>query len=67
MFNTEHKIDKRFKKVIIWGHLLDTNTFSYVNAGFYKAFSYLGYETLWLNNNSTGDYLIFHTKNIKLK
>lgn len=52
MFNTEHKIDKRFKKVVIWGHLLDTNTFSYVNAGFYKAFSYLGYETLWLNNDS---------------
>ena len=52
MFNKEHKIDKRFKKVIIWGHLLDTNTFSYVNAGFYKAFSYLGYETFWLNNDS---------------
>jgi len=52
MFNKGHKIDKRFKKIIIWGHLLDTNTFSYVNAGFYKAFSYLGYETLWLDNNS---------------
>lgn len=45
-----------FKKVIVWGHPLHSNTFSYINFSFYKAFKHLGYETYWLDNtpeNST--------------
>ena len=45
-------MDKRFNKVIIWGHPLNSHTHSYIHSAFYKAFNYLGYETLWLNNNS---------------
>jgi hypothetical protein len=45
-------MDKRFKKVVIWGHPLNSHTHSYIHAGFYKAFSFLGYETHWLNNSS---------------
>jgi hypothetical protein len=44
--------DNRFKKVVIWGHPLGSHTHSYIHASFYKTFSYLGYETYWLNNNS---------------
>lgn len=40
-------------RIIIWGHKLYTNTFGYVNYGYYKAFQKLGYETLWLDNNDT--------------
>lgn len=44
-------MDKRFKKVIIWGHPLNSHTHSYIHAGFYKAFQYLGYETIWMSGN----------------
>jgi len=37
-------------KVIIWGHPLHSHTHSYIHYGFYKAFSHLGYNTLWLDN-----------------
>ena len=42
-------MDKRFKKVIMWGHPLNSHTHSYIHYGFYKAFQYLGYDTLWLS------------------
>jgi hypothetical protein len=42
---------KRFKKVVIWGHPLNSHTHSYIHAGFYKAFQYLGYETIWMSGN----------------
>jgi hypothetical protein len=45
-------MDKRFKKVVIWGYPLDTHTHSYIHYAFEKAFKFLGYETLWLNNDS---------------
>jgi hypothetical protein len=37
--------------VIIWGHKLHTHTHSYIHGSFYKAFTYLGYNTLWLDDN----------------
>jgi hypothetical protein len=39
------------KKVIIWGHKLDTNTFSYINWAFHRAFKHLGYDAYWFDNN----------------
>jgi len=38
-------------KIIIWGHKLYTHTHSHVHLGFYRAFQYLGYEVLWLDDN----------------
>jgi len=38
-------------KVIIWGHKLHSHTHSYIHSAFFKAFQYLGYETLWLDNS----------------
>lgn len=40
-----------FQKVVIWGHKLHTHTHSYIHYGYYKAFSHLGYETKWLDEN----------------
>lgn len=39
-----------YSKVIIWGHKLHTHTHSYIHYSFDKAFRYLGYETLWLDD-----------------
>lgn len=39
-------------KVVIWGHKLHTNTFSYINYALDKAFRYLKYDTYWLDNDS---------------
>ena len=38
-------------KVIIWGHKLHSHTHSYIHAAFYKAFSFMGYETYWLDSS----------------
>jgi|688.fasta_scaffold06393_18 hypothetical protein len=38
-------------KIIIWGHKLHSHTHSYIHAGFYKAFKFLGYDTYWFDNN----------------
>ncbi|MCL4229891.1 hypothetical protein KJZ61_04375 [Candidatus Dependentiae bacterium] len=38
-------------KVVIWGHKLHTHTHSYVHYAFYRSFKYLGYDTLWLDND----------------
>jgi hypothetical protein len=40
-------------KVVIWGYPLHTHTHSYIHYGWHKAFSYLGYETLWLPDEPT--------------
>ncbi len=39
-----------FKKVIIYGHKLHSHTHSYVHNAFYMAFTALGYDTYWLND-----------------
>lgn len=43
--------DFPFKKVIIWGHKLHSHSHSYVHYGFYKAFSSLGYDVYWFDDN----------------
>lgn len=40
-----------FSKVVMWGHKLHTNTFSYVHYGIERAFRHLGYETAWLDDS----------------
>lgn len=37
-----------FRRVVIWGHPLHTNTFSYVYEGFARAFRRLGWDVWWL-------------------
>ena len=41
-----------FKKVVIWGFPLHSHTHSYIHAGWYKGFQYLGYHTYWFDNNN---------------
>lgn len=41
----------KFNQFIAWGHKLHSHTHSYIHEGFIKAFNYLGYKTLWLDNN----------------
>jgi len=50
----------KFNKIIIWGHKLHSHTHSYIHYCFYKAFKYLGYETLWLDNNDNIDHINFN-------
>ena len=38
-----------FKNVIIWGHKMYSHTHSYIHYGFHKAFNYIGYNCLWLD------------------
>jgi hypothetical protein len=38
-----------FSKIVIYGHKLHSHTHSYIFYGFYKAFKYLEYETLWID------------------
>ena len=40
-----------FKKIVIWGHKYHSHTHSYIHAGYFRAFQYLGYDVLWLDNN----------------
>lgn len=51
LYSEQTGYDLPFKKVILWGHKLHTNTFSYINAGFYRAFQHLGYDIYWFDNN----------------
>lgn len=46
-------------KIIIWGHKLHSHTHSYIHAAFYKAFSFLGYETHWLDSSDLKSDMIF--------
>jgi len=60
---------KRFKRVVIWGHRqpLSWHTHSWVHGAVYKAFTHLGFDTYWhddderdavgLNNPGSGDTL----------
>jgi hypothetical protein len=43
---------QKIKQVVLWGYKLDTHTYSYIYYGFFKAFEYLGYNTLWLDEKS---------------
>lgn len=38
------------KKVVIWGHKLHSHTHSYIHWAFHRAFTHLGYDTYWLDN-----------------
>ena len=50
----------RVKKIIIWGHKLDTgHTHSYVHYGFHRAAKFMGYDCYWLDNRDTVDYDFF--------
>jgi hypothetical protein len=44
-------IQNQIKQVVVWGHKLYGNTYAYIQDGFFKAFNFLGYKTLWLDNN----------------
>lgn len=44
-----------FKNIIIWGHPLHTHTHSYIHEGFFKAFTYLGYNTSWMPDEPRKD------------
>ncbi len=44
-----------FKKIIIWGHKYHSHTHSYIHGGYYRAFKYLGYDVLWLDNSDNID------------
>lgn len=40
------------KKIIIWGHIPDSHTHSYVHLGFAKAFSSIDYDVVWYDDSS---------------
>lgn len=40
---------KEFNQVVIWGHKLHSHTHYYIHSAFFKAFSYMGYKTIWLD------------------
>lgn len=40
------------KRALVWGHALHTHTHSYIHAGFVKAFSYLDYQTTWVDDRN---------------
>ena len=42
----------KISKIIIWGHFLHSNTYSYIHNAFYVAFKHLGYDTYWFDDNS---------------
>lgn len=44
-------IENNIKQVVLWGHKLHSHTHSYIHAAYVKAFTYLGYKTLWLDNS----------------
>ena len=41
-----------FNYIILWGHSNFKHTHSYIHYGFYKAFKYLGYKCLWIDDNN---------------
>jgi hypothetical protein len=44
-------IKDNIKQVVIWGYKFYGNTYCYVHGAFFKAFQFLGYKTLWLDND----------------
>jgi len=51
MSDASKSIRSQVKRVVVWGHKLHTDTFSYVNYGFVKAFASVGFDTKWLGND----------------
>lgn len=45
----------KISKIVIWGHKLHSHTHSYIHYGFLKAFEYLNYKVLWLDNEDNLD------------
>jgi len=41
-----------FSKVVIWGFPLHTHTHSYIHYGWFKGFTFLGYETYWFDDTN---------------
>jgi hypothetical protein len=41
----------KINQVVIWGHKLHSHTHSYIHNGFFIAFNYLGYKTLWFDDH----------------
>jgi len=39
-------------QVVLWGHKLNSHKHSNIHYGFFKAFKYLGYKTIWLDNET---------------
>jgi hypothetical protein len=50
----------KFKKVVIWGFPLHSHTHSYIHAGWYKGFQYLGYRTYWFDDTNYPDDFDFN-------
>lgn len=42
--------DKRFDRAVLWGHKLHSHTHSYIHNAFFRAFTYLGVNALWLDD-----------------
>ncbi len=47
------------KQIVLWGHKLATHTHSYIHWGFKRAFEYMGYKTLWLDNRDNVQHIDF--------
>jgi hypothetical protein len=52
-------IEDKINQIVLWGHKLHSHTHSYIHFGFKKAFEYLGYRTMWLDNNDNVDNVNF--------
>lgn len=46
-------------KVIIWGHKLHSDTYSYINLYYFRAFKYLGHEVYWVDSQDQLDQSFF--------
>ena len=40
-----------FDVIVLWGHKLHSHTHSYIHYAFHKAFTFMGYNCLWLDND----------------
>lgn len=46
-----YEFNKRFDKVVIWGHKLHSHTHSYVMNGFYRTLKHIGINVYWFDDN----------------
>jgi hypothetical protein len=44
-------IENQINQIVLWGHKLHSHTHSYIHYAFIKAFTHLGYKTLWFDKN----------------
>jgi hypothetical protein len=44
-------IENQINQIVLWGHKLHSHTHSYIHYAFVKAFTHLGYKTLWFDKN----------------